>query len=127
MGNTKKIGDRGEAIAAAYLQRKNYRLLEHQYRYKRGDIDLVCYDPSDERSDKGAVVFVEVKTRKNYRFGRPEEAVTAEKQRRVIRVARGYLHERGLEHAPCRFDVVAVTLRRGKKPLVRHLKDAFWG
>lgn len=126
MGNTKKLGDRGEAIAAAYLKRKHYRVLEHQYRYRKGDIDLICYDPSDERSERGAIVFVEVKTRKNHRFGRPEDAVDATKQRRIIQVARGYLHDRGLEDAPCRFDVVAITLRRGRPPRVRHFEDAFW-
>jgi putative endonuclease len=126
MTHRKKLGDRGEAIAAAYLQKKKYRLLEHQYRYRRGDIDLICHDPSDERSVDGALVFVEVKTRKTFRFGRPEEAVTAEKQRRILRVAEGYLHEHGLEDVPCRFDVVAVALTTDNAPQVKHFKDAFW-
>ncbi len=126
VGHTKNLGDRGEAIAAAYLQGKNYRLLEHQFRFHRSDIDLICYDPADQRSEDGALVFVEVKTRRTYRFGRPEEAVTADKQRRIIRAAWGYLHERGYEDAPCRFDVVAITLVNGRAPEVEHFKDAFW-
>ncbi|ARA92897.1 MAG: YraN family protein [Bacteroidetes bacterium] len=121
---TKDVGDRGEAIAAAYLEGLGYHILERQYRFQRAEVDLVCFEPAEPYDLGGELVFVEVKTRTGLGFGRPEEAVTPEKKRHIIRAAEAYLHERRLEGSPCRFDVVAVVLGEGE-PQIEHFKHAF--
>ncbi len=124
--DSRAIGTRGEELAAAYLERQGYRILARQYRFERAEIDLVCFDPAPRPEDGGEIVFVEVKTRRGLDFGQPEDAVTPEKQRHLIRAAHAYLYEHHLQRARCRFDVIAVVLRNSQEPEIRHFKDAFW-
>ncbi|PQJ36262.1 hypothetical protein BSZ35_03370 [Salinibacter sp. 10B] len=121
MPSTKDIGDRGEDLAAEFLKNEGYRVLERNYRFERNEVDLVCLDP-----DKGGeLVFVEVKTRSGSGFGPPEASVTDEKKRSLIEVSRAYLHERQLEGAPSRFDVVGIVLAEAE-PEIEHHENAFW-
>ncbi len=122
---TKELGDKGEAIAAAYLERLGYRILERQYRFERAEVDLVCFQPAARYEEGGELVFVEVKTRTGFAFGRPEEAIDEEKKRNVIRASEAYLHEQRMDGTPCRFDVIGIVLGTGE-PQIEHFKDAFW-
>lgn len=96
------------------------KILERQHRSRLGEIDLVAVDC-------GQVVFVEVKTRTSDVAGRPDEAVTHAKQKKLTRLALGYLKSRGwLGTRSARFDVVAVTWPKNqKKPDIVHYKNAF--
>lgn len=108
-------GRRYEEAAGAYLESLGYRILERNYRCRRGEIDLIARD--------GAVlVFIEVKFRRGPAAGDPAEAVDARKRRRIVTAARMYLAERRLSpQTLCRFDVVAF---RGDAPVL--IRDAFW-
>jgi len=53
---TENIGRKGEALAAKYYMRRGYLLLNHNYRTRMGELDLVLYKD-------GQLVFAEVKTR----------------------------------------------------------------
>lgn len=123
--STKRTGDHGEALAADFLEAAGYRILERNYRFERNEVDLVCFEPAAQYEQGGELVFVEVKTRRGTGFGHPEDAVTDEKQRRLIRAAKAYLYETKLEGSPCRFDVVSILLGDGP-PDVKHFKNAFW-
>ncbi len=116
--NTKRIGNRGEEEAAAYLEQKGYVILERQYRTPLGEIDLIARDGR-------TLAFVEVKTRRNERFGSPSSAVGWEKQRRIIRAAMWYMNQRQGDVPPCRFDVVEVYAPPEGAWKVRHLENAF--
>jgi putative endonuclease len=119
------VGKRGEDVAAAYLEDQGWRVLDRNYRYERAEIDLVGFEPARDGKEGGEIVIVEVKARTGRGFGRPEEAVTPEKQRHVARATTAYLHERQLEKAPVRFDVVSVLLEPGREPQVEHFRNAF--
>jgi len=118
---TNDVGDRGEDLAATFLEDAGYRVLERNYRFERNEVDLVCYDPDAG----GEIVFVEVKTRTGSGFGPPEASVTEEKQASLIEVSRAYLHERNLQGAPARFDVVGILLS-GPDAQIDHYENAFW-
>lgn len=120
MTTTNDIGDRGEELAASFLVDAGYRILARNYRSKRNEVDLVCRDPEAEE-----IVFVEVKTRRGTGFGPPEASITSEKRQALIEVSRAYLHEREMEGAPARFDVVAILLSDGS-PQIDHYENAFW-
>lgn len=100
------LGRLGEAAAAAALERRGYRIIRRNVRTRFGEIDLVALHD-------GAVVFVEVKTRTGAAFGRPAEAVSPAKQRRLSRLARAFLQQGRLAGRACRFDVVAVEVAPG--------------
>lgn len=107
------LGQRGEALAAEYLEAAGYRLVAANFtlpvgRSLRGaiikaEIDLVAYDGA-------TLCFVEVKTRASDWFAAPEANVDLRKQRQVARAARAYRRTFGLTNATYRYDVVSVIL-----------------
>lgn len=123
---TKSFGDRGEDLAANYLEDNGYTILDRNYRFERAEVDLICFAPPDRKGEDGELVFAEIKTRSGLAFGRPEEAVSRTKRRHIVRAAQAYLHERRLETARCRFDVISVILRPGCEPEIEHFERAFW-
>ena len=111
----KKLGDAGERMAARFLEGKGYRIVARQAGIPRvGEIDLVAYDPRG-----GELVFAEVKTRHDARFGPPEEAVTRRKLERMMRVAELWRVRSGWHARPWRVDVIAVDLS-GHETVIRH-------
>jgi putative endonuclease len=97
----RELGLAGEDLAARWYRAHGYRLLDRNWRCRRGEIDLVVA--------KGrTVVFCEVKARSSLAFGSPAEAVTPEKQRRIRGLATAWLGERGVRPRQVRFDVAAV-------------------
>lgn len=82
----RELGKIGEDMAAAILERKGYRILQRNYRCRYGEIDIIA-------DHYGGLCFVEVKTRQGFHYGRPCEAVTAEKKKHIRRTARHYLEE----------------------------------
>lgn len=119
-------GREGEQLAQDYLTRKGYRILATNYRFQRSEVDIIAFLPDQDYTKGGELVFVEVKTRRGTGFGHPEEAVTPEKQRHLIRAAKAWLHENKMDRTPCRFDVLAVQLPKGGPPDFHHLENAFW-
>ena len=126
MTSARAVGERGEQIAADFLENQGYRILERNYRFERAEVDLVCFQPHDDYSSGGQIVFVEVKSRSGKNFGAPEDAVDAAKKQQIVKASRAYLYEYKMEGSSCRFDVVTVLFARGEGPEISHFKDAFW-
>ena len=114
------LGPRGEKLARKYLKQTGLKILVTNYRCPAGEADLIALD-------KGAdtIAVVEVKTRSSDRYVAPESAVTAEKQRRLRRIAQYYLSTNDTGEMAVRFDVVSIVLRPGEKPDIRYIPDAF--
>ncbi len=113
------VGQEWERLAEKRLKAAGYRVLERNFRTRVGELDFVA-------EQEGVLCFIEVKGRRGAGFGAPDEAVTAEKQRRIFRAAQAYLQGRRKANIPCRFDVVSI-LEEGSKRDVRILRDAFQG
>jgi putative endonuclease len=113
----RQLGDAGEDLAAATLKKQGYKILERNYVTPLGEIDLIA------RQGK-TLVIIEVKTRKDTRFGSPQEAVSAAKQAKLRRLGDYYMKDKRLTDASVRFDVVAITLAEGG-PHIEIIKDAF--
>ena len=67
MRTSKQTGRAGEEAAGRYLEKKGFRVIASDYATSGGELDLVTYR-------RGALVFVEVKTRSGNAFGTPAEA-----------------------------------------------------
>jgi len=115
--NRQKLGQTGESLAAWYLKKNGYKIIEQNYRTPLGEIDIIA-------REKKIIVFVEVKSRRSVRFGNPKWAVTPQKQRKISRVALQYLKSTRQMNKSARFDVVAVSSNRDE-PQIEIVKNAF--
>ena len=100
-----------------HLRSLGFQILEMNYHYGRSEIDIIA-------DDGGTLVFCEVKMRTNEEYGDPEYAITPGKQKKIRRVASGYLYEHEIKERECRFDVVAIRLNQGK-PEINYIRNAF--
>jgi len=114
------LGARGETLAYWYLRQAGYTVVARNWRARSGagELDLVGWEGP-------ILAFVEVKTRTSLAAGPPEEAVSPNKQTRVIRAAKEYLRQLRRKPGSCRFDVVSVSLHPQEGLQVRLIKDAF--
>jgi putative endonuclease len=118
-----QIGQLGEKLAARHLTALGCRLLARNYRVGRlGELDLVML-----AEDGVTLCFVEVKTRTGMAYGRPAEAVTADKRRRIRRMAQVFLQSQAVHQGkPLRFDVVEVMIDKTRRTArVHHIPQAF--
>lgn len=110
------LGRWGEEQAAAFLQRRGYQILERNARTPYGEIDLLA-----RQGD--LLVFVEVKTRSSASYGFPEESVTPAKQAHLLAAAQAYLQEHPALDGDWQVDVIAVQVRPGQAPAIRHFEN----
>jgi putative endonuclease len=111
-----EIARLGENLARKYLRDNGYRIIEQNYKSRYAEIDLVA-------EDKGILVFVEVRTRTDEQFGRPEETINRNKINKLIRNAQGYMLRKRLNQR-YRIDAVCVVLGEDKKPArIDHYKS----
>lgn len=118
MTRRQDIGKSGEDQAVEFLEGKGYTILDRNYRFMRGEIDIIALDDP-------FVVFVEVKKRSSDLFGRPEEHIRPAQKKKLHEVASFWLHERRMEGIPARFDVIAVLEKPGSESMLMHYKFAF--
>lgn len=112
----KRLGARGEELAARHLESRGYTILARNHRSRLGEIDLVARDAK-------TLVFVEVKTRSSDAAGLPLEAITPEKARRLRRLALAFTTAHPeLQDLDPRIDCIGVLL--GKETVIDHVEAA---
>lgn len=113
--NKKEIGSKYEKIARRYLEKKEYEILEMNYRNFIGEIDIIA-------KDKTQLVFIEVKARKTNKYGLPREAVTYRKIDKIRKCSLVYMKANKIYDCPLRFDVVEIYINEKK---INHIMNAF--
>ena len=116
MAGSHELGRKGEELAVKYFREKGYKILDTNWHFGRNELDLVALDGN-------MLVVAEVKTRQSNLLGEPEEAVTREKQRAIVRSANAYVKWKHLTEE-VRFDIVSILIR-GDQPAIHHIPDAF--
>ena len=111
-----ELGQWGEDLAAAYLQGKGYAIIERDWKSGRRDIDIIAKDES------GAIVFVEVKTRRNRVFGEPEDAIDYRKMQSLQQAINHYIKYHRI-NSEVRFDIISIIGTIGSEPEINHIKD----
>jgi putative endonuclease len=115
-----ELGKIGEDVAAELLIASGYEIIERNYKYGKGEIDIIALDP-----ETGYTAFIEVKTRTNLNFGDPVYGVTLKKMKQLKKVALAYLYEKKITEILCRFDIIAIMMYDDKKPEITHYINAF--
>lgn len=101
--NRRQTGSSAEKLAAQYLHKHGYKIVETNFRCRYGEIDIIATNKND-------LVFIEVRAKKNLSFGAPEESVTGIKKERLVSLADYYLQKHNDLPMQWRIDVVAIEL-----------------
>lgn len=116
MAQHNELGKRGEELAERYLLKRNWKILERNWRFGREEIDIIA-----QKDD--VLSIVEVKTRFSNYLGEPYEAVSKGKQRSLIRAAQHFMEKHDLD-VEVRFDIISIVSNK-KKTEIQHLEEAF--
>jgi putative endonuclease len=111
------FGKTGEDLACGELERRGYAIIARRHRSRGGELDIIARDGP-------TLVFVEVKAREGHAFGDAAEAVTWQKQQRIVRLASEYMMRHHFSDSPCRFDVVSIQFDFGR-PVIEVFQNAF--
>lgn len=112
-----RFGRFGEDLAARHLRTEGYKVLETNYRNRFGEIDIIA-------KEADTIVFVEVRSRRSSRFGSAKGSVNRAKQKKISRIALGYLKDARKTDARARFDVVAID-SGDNGPRIELIRNAF--
>jgi len=105
-----RLGLWGENFCIKWLRKRNYKIIQHRFTCREGEIDIIA-------KDKNQIVFIEVKTRTNQKFGLPEESVTKSKLERFEKTIWHWLEENDLQNADFRIDILALQINRNLKSI----------
>ena len=111
-------GQLAEQSALAFLESKGLKLIERNYSYKTGEIDLIMLDNI-------VLVFVEVRYRNSDRFGTGADSITRAKRQRIINTAKHFLQRRKSLDELCRFDVISASRDSANGMKLNWIKHAF--
>ena len=113
-----ELGKRGEEAAACFLERREYEILDRNWKCIAGEADIVALQDD-------TLCFIEVKTRKDAQKGFPSEAVDARKRSRYERIAACYLKDHDYADVRVRFDIIAILVLGENRAFLRHHLNAF--
>ena len=114
MARKDEVGRAGERYARGWLERRHWRILDHNWRCSHGEVDIVA-------TRGGELVFFEVKTRTSTRFGYPVDAISATKLARMRRVAGAWLDAHPSQRGRIRLDLIGILADSGP-PVIEHLE-----
>ena len=116
MATHNELGQKGEDMAAEYLQKSGYDILERNWRFKKAEVDIIA-------KKKGILVIIEVKTRSTSHFGNPQDFVNPKKIRLLVEAINEYVIANDLD-VEVRFDIIAI-LKFQHTFEIDHIEDAF--
>lgn len=115
--NNADLGKFGEQLACDFIRKKNYQIIDRNYRFKKNEIDIVA-----KKDNK--LIIIEVKTRQTSEIGEPWQAVSKQKQKQVIKVANHYVQNNNIE-LETRFDIISIIHNSFRTELI-HMEEAFY-
>ncbi len=113
----KEIGRWGENLACKYLEQNEYQIRERNFLCQQGEIDIIAKDMI-----KKELVFIEVKTRSNFKYGNPIDGVNRAKQKHMLQAIQYYIYQRQISNKAIRVDVVEVYIQK-QNCKINHIKQ----
>ena len=118
MSDSSKLGKLGEDLAMRYLLKSNYKSLHRNWGLHHGyEIDIIATQGVE-------IIFIEVKTRRDDVFQKPEDAVDENKVKHICMAAHGYVRQYDI-YMPYRFDIIAIVCPNSDSYTIKHIKNAF--
>lgn len=117
MAQHNDLGRWGEEYAARFLEGKGYRIIARDWMYRHKDIDIIAVDGKE-------LVFVEVRTRRNDVFLRPEQTIDMRKVKNITLAANHYVKTNRID-MDIRFDIVSIVGTADDNCSVEHIEGAF--
>ena len=117
MSDSYKRGISGERLAVDYLISKGYRILAQNFRYLKGELDIIA-------QKNNCLAAVEVKTRSTTDFGTPEEFLKPAQIQRIVKTVDYFVASKNLE-VEVRFDIIAIVLTK-QDSQIEHIENAFY-
>jgi putative endonuclease len=111
-----EIGKLGENLACKYLEENNYQVIDRNFLCRQGEIDIIAKDIT-----KKELVFVEVKTRSNFKYGNPADSVNTNKQKHMKQAIKYYIYKNSIKNIPIRIDVIEIYIVQNYK--INHIKQ----
>ena len=111
----KMIGEKGEKIAEDYLKHTGHKIICKNFYTKRGEIDIIA-------RKSNCLIFIEVKTRTNYKYGTPAMAINYYKKKNLKNAIKIFLYLNNIVNYCIRFDVIEVFLKKDKYK-INHIKN----
>lgn len=105
MSYKQEIGRWGEEIAAAYLERKGYTIIDRNFFTPEGELDIIALL---EDKDEQILTFVEVKTRTSDKYGYPEEAFSQKKWDHMLKAIGLYFQQHPAYEDAWQVDLIAI-------------------
>lgn len=116
MAQHNETGNKAEEMAAEFLTKKGYEILDRNYTHGKGEIDIIA-------EKDGWLVFVEVRARSEVLHGFPEQTISKSKANLIIKTAEQYIYDNDWR-GKVRFDIVAITVKQYFE--IKHFEDAFF-
>lgn len=110
--SSRTLGALGEKLAGDFLIRKGFHIIDRHITTRYGEIDIIA-------QDAGELVFVEVKTRRSFRYGSPEESIPGKKLKSLRLAIEAYMQKQP-DNRAYRLDCVFITFS-GSVPAIHHL------
>lgn len=114
----KATGRRAENLAAAFLKKKGYRIIDRNFACRLGEIDIIAKEEDE-------LVFIEVRSANGSYFYHPLESITGAKIRRLRRLAQVWMSCKRIEKAYPRFDIISIVFLEKSNAEIEHIRDAF--
>ena len=117
MAKHNELGKKGELLAADFLQKNGYEILETNWVFQKAEIDIIAQKDT-------ILAIVEVKTRTSADFGMPQDFVKGKKIQNLVKAVDQYMTENDLD-LEVRFDIIGIVLN-SQETSIEHIEDAFY-
>lgn len=117
MAEHNDLGDLGEEMAADFLAKNGYKILEKNWTFQKAEIDIIA-------QKENILAIVEVKTRSSTDFGLPQDFVKPKKIQLLVKAVNEYVISNDLE-VEVRFDIIAIHKEKNSF-VMEHIENAFF-
>jgi putative endonuclease len=113
-----EFGKAGEQMAAEWLEQRGFQLLFRNWKSARYEVDIIA-----SRSD--ILHFIEVKSRHDDLFGKPEDAVNKRKGSHLLSAGEVFLNKYPHWHQ-LQYDILSILLTPDGKRDFFFIEDVYW-